>query len=78
MWSSVFNKERTMAKTQITSPERFLTRAELAERWSCSVETIKRKTKSGLLHPLRFNERMLRYALSEVLAVEAGAGGVAL
>lgn len=55
--------------------ETLLSRRQLARRWSCHCETIKRKTAAGLLHPLRFNARMLRYKLSEIEAIEAAAGG---
>ena len=56
-------------------PERLISRKVLAQRWSCSTETIKRRTREGLLHPLRFNSRMIRYQLSEILRVEQEAGG---
>jgi hypothetical protein len=55
--------------------ERLISRKELAERWSCSTETVKRRTREGLLHPLRFNLRMVRYPLSEVIHIEQKAGG---
>ena len=55
--------------------EQFLTRRQIAERWACSTETVKRKTRAGLLHPVRFNERMLRYPLSQIMALEQSAGG---
>lgn len=50
-----------------------LSRKELADRWSCSVETIKRKEKAGLLSPLRLGKRFLRYRLCDVEAVEEDA-----
>jgi hypothetical protein len=55
--------------------EQLISRKALAERWSCSSETIKRRTREGLLHPLRFNSRMIRYQLSEIIRVEQEAGG---
>ena len=64
-----------MTQQPIATPETFLTRRQLAERWNCSRETIKRKTRDHLLHPLRFNERMVRYRLSEIEAYEAQAEG---
>jgi len=54
--------------------EELISRKALAARWQCSVETIKRRTRDGLLHPLRFNSRMIRYAMSEILRVEQQAG----
>jgi hypothetical protein len=55
-------------------PEQLLSRKALAQRWSCSTETIKRRTRDGLLHPLRFNARMIRYQLSEIIRIEQEAG----
>lgn len=46
----------------------------VADRWGVSTETIKRRTKEGLLHPVRFNTRLIRYRLSEILAIEEGGG----
>jgi hypothetical protein len=50
--------------------EKFLKRRELAARWRCSVETIKRRQRSGLLHPVRLSQRLLLYKLSEVEKLE--------
>jgi hypothetical protein len=55
--------------------EQLISRKALAQRWSCCTETIKRRTREGLLHPVRFNSRMVRYQLSEILRVEQEAGG---
>ncbi len=54
----------------IDADEDLITRSELASRWRCHAETLKRKEKSGQLHPIRFSERMVRYRLSEVRALE--------
>jgi hypothetical protein len=56
-------------------PERLLTRGELAQRWSCSTETIKRKTGAGILTAVRFGLRFVRYRLSQVEQLEAEAAG---
>jgi CHAD domain-containing protein len=56
--------------------EQLISRKALAERWSCSTETIKRRTRDGLLHPIRFNARMIRYQLSEIVRVEQEAGAM--
>jgi hypothetical protein len=56
-------------------PEQLLSRKAVAHRWQTSVETVKRREKEGLLKAIRFNERLLRYKLSNVEAVEAAAGG---
>jgi predicted DNA-binding transcriptional regulator AlpA len=55
--------------------ERLLTRRELAQRWSCSTETVKRKTAAGILTPVRFGLRFVRYRLSQIEMLEAEAAG---
>lgn len=50
-----------------------VSRAELARRWGCSIETLKRREKAGVLNGLRLSARMVRYALDEVLRVERDA-----
>lgn len=55
--------------------ERFLSRQQLARRWRVSLETIKRREKEGLIRALRFNQRLLRYRLSDIQEVEAKARG---
>jgi hypothetical protein len=67
-------------KTQLTRDrlgplEYLFTRQELALRWSCSGETIKRRTREGILCPTRFNQRFLRYRLSNIISVEEHAEG---
>jgi hypothetical protein len=53
--------------------EKFLKRRELAARWRCSGETIKRKQRTGLLTPIRLSQRLLLYRLSEIEALERAA-----
>jgi len=50
--------------------EQFLKRRELAARWRCSTETIKRRQRAGLLHPVRLSQRLLLYKVSEVEQME--------
>jgi len=47
-----------------------LTRAELAERWKISEMTLKRREKEGLLQPIRFGGRSIRYSLKTVEKIE--------
>ena len=54
------------------SIETTLTRKELALRWKCSEETLKRRQKAELLKALKLG-RLVRYRLSDVVAVEKGA-----
>jgi len=62
-----------MKEHAIKEEEKFLKRSELATRWRCSAETIKRRQRSGLLHPVRLSQRLLLYKLSEVEALEVAA-----
>jgi predicted site-specific integrase-resolvase len=55
--------------------EQMLSRKAVAERWQTSVETIKRRERAGLIKPLRFNSRLIRYRLADVEALEAAAAG---
>lgn len=47
-----------------------ISRDQLAKRWGVSKETIKRREREGLLTPLRFNQRLLRYRLDDIIAIE--------
>ena len=55
------------------SDERLLSRKQVAKRWRVSTETIKRRSREGLLPPLRFNQRLIRYRLADVIRVEQDA-----
>ena len=46
--------------------EKYLSRQELAAQVGCHPKTIQRAEASGLLKPIRFNSRMIRYKASEV------------
>ena len=61
--------------TALRPTERLLTRRELAQRWSCSTETVKRKTAAGILTPVRFGLRFVRYRLSQIELLEEEAAG---
>ena len=61
-----------MDKTLDSLEERLLTRRLLADRWSMSTETLKRREKAGILPFLRLG-RGVRYRLSDVEALEADA-----
>lgn len=50
--------------------EDFISRQELCARWGCSLETLKRRERQGILQPVGFSERMVRYRLSEVTEIE--------
>ena len=53
--------------------ERFISRRELGERWSISVREIIEREKRGVLKPHRFSYKMVRFRLSDVIAVEEAA-----
>ncbi len=65
----MFNQD----STSILPRDALISRAEIAKRWGVSVETIKRREREGLIHPLRFNSRLLRYKLSAIEQIEAEA-----
>jgi hypothetical protein len=52
--------------------ELFLTRQELASRWAISVREIIKREKHGELEGLvhRFSYKMIRYKLSDIVALE--------
>ncbi len=60
---------KQISNSSRTKPE-LISRNQLAERWSVSKETIKRREREGLLTPVRFNQRLLRYRLEDILAIE--------
>jgi hypothetical protein len=64
-----------MNRKIVSPPEQMLSRKSVAERWQTSVETVKRREKEGLLKAIRFNQRLLRYKLSDIEAFEAAAAG---
>jgi hypothetical protein len=51
--------------------EKFLTRRELAIRWRCSRETVKRRQRSGDLRAVYLSDRKVLYSLAEIEALEA-------
>lgn len=65
----------TTQDTQTTSAPALLSRAQLALRWSCSIETLKRREKSGALKRILIGPRIIRYALADVLKIESSHKG---
>jgi hypothetical protein len=65
-----------MSKSQLVDnqQEQLLSRGALAQRWECCIETIKRREREGVLKSIRFNQRLLRYRLSDIMAIESAAG----
>jgi hypothetical protein len=63
------NKKR--ARITNNQTQKYLTRGELAERWRCSKESVKRRQRAGLLSPVYLSERKLLYPISQIEALEA-------
>ena len=55
--------------TNLIVPKLF-SRKDLATRWNCSIETLKRREKSGILNPTVLG-RLVRYKLEEIEAIES-------
>ena len=75
LWFSMEHERKPMASDAPPSNASngvTLDRKELAERWRCCVETIKRREKSRDLKALKLG-RLVRYRLADVEAVEAEA-----
>jgi len=53
--------------------ELFLSRESVAKRWECSPRTVKRREQRGELTPIVLSGQLVRYRLSEILAIEADA-----
>ena len=50
--------------------DRLVTRQTLSVRWECSLSTVKRLEARGLLRPIKLGDNVLRYRLSDILALE--------
>lgn len=62
-----------MKTTATNNPyDQTLTPAAVAERWSCSVMTVKRRIKAGLIHAQK-NGRLVRIPIAEINRFEAEA-----
>jgi hypothetical protein len=61
--------EETATRTGLD--EQLISKVDLMKRWRCNDRTIERKELAGLLNPVKFNAKMLRYKLSEIEALEA-------
>ena len=55
--------------TPVVSQDVFLDRPRLADRWKCSIETIKRRGRAGVLTAILLG-RLVRYRLSDIEAIE--------
>lgn len=56
-------------KSHLASP-RFLDREELAQRWSTSISTIKRREKCGELKATKLGGRIIRYSMEHIQSIE--------
>jgi hypothetical protein len=55
----------------VPAGETLLSRKQVASRWGCSTETVKRRERAGILRSIRFNGRNVRYRLADIERVEA-------
>lgn len=53
-----------------TNISEFLSRQELVARWGCSLSTIKRREAEGVLVPVRFGPRLVRYSMADIEVLE--------
>lgn len=53
--------------------EVLVSRKQVCARWGCCSLTLRRREAAGLLKPIRFNQRMLRYRLADIQAIENAA-----
>ena len=51
----------------------YLTRKELAERWNCSLTTIRRMEKRGDIKALRLSGRIVRFDIESIQEAEKNA-----
>ena len=68
-------KNQARKTNAIENRDALLSRRQLAARWGVSGMTIRRREQAGLLSSLRFNSRLVRYRLQDVLRCEEAAGG---
>jgi hypothetical protein len=64
-----------VARPEIAEPSseriaRLLSRRQVAQRWGCCDHTVARRKD---LKPIRFNKRLIRYRLEDILSIEAAA-----
>ena len=62
----------TAALTTAAAAPTVIDRKHLASRWECSVMTIKRREREGLLKPIPISTRLVRYRLSDIEKIEKG------
>jgi hypothetical protein len=65
--------DRSKLSTQEIDIGGLLSRRDVAKRWRVSTETVKRRQRAGLLHPLYFSKRLIRYSAIEVARLERDA-----
>jgi len=58
-----------MRKTPTPPTPQMLSRRQLAERWTCSIETLRRRERDGTLNTRRIGS-LVRYRLRDIEAIE--------
>ena len=56
--------------------DRLLDRSSLKDRWDCSLESLKRWEREGILRPIKIGQKV-RYRLSDIIEAEKGGEVVA-
>lgn len=69
--SAVHKTKRMKNKSTTESPATFLTAAELRQRWKVSGMFLHRIRRDGRLSVTRIGKRGVRYAMADVLKIEA-------
>ncbi len=70
VWSVL--KCEGMREHHIPANQQLLSRHQLSDRWSCSIETIKRRERAGVISAMKLGG-LVRYSLQDILKVEAAA-----
>ena len=60
-----------MKTINTNTKQTLIDRKELAARWGCSILTVKRREKDGILKPIHLSTRLVRYRLADVEELEA-------
>jgi len=64
----------TLTTTSREAPQQelppYFDRPRLANRWDCSISTLKRLEKAGVLTPTRLSARTVRYSRATILMIE--------
>jgi hypothetical protein len=66
----IFRRITAMEEYEYKRAGKLLNRKELAARWGCCIETIKRMQSKGALPPVVFTGRLIRYRIEDIKRIE--------